>query len=104
MVRLLSLFLTVFTAILCIDGYSQQRVIVPMFEYIWQKDLSESTPRVIIPMNNSARQFITNIFVKAMQQHWSIVLPELSLDVKPLPFLASKPKFKTVIKDADAGS
>jgi hypothetical protein len=86
------------------DGFSQQRVIVPMFEYTWQKDFTESTPRLIIPMDDSAKQLIKNSFVKSMQKHWNIDLPDLTLDVKPLSFLASKPKFKTVIKDRDAAS
>lgn len=45
-----------------------------------------------------------NSFIKAIHDRWQVVLPEFSMSAKPLPFLASKPKFKTVVRDKEPGN
>src|SRR5450631_3161602 len=108
MFKLLHTSLIVFILSLRLIANAQQPVlVVKSFEYIWQRDFpgmyASATQRIIILSDDSAKLLMNNIFARAIQNRWNMVLPELSLSVKPLSILAYTPRFNTRLKDKEPG-
>ncbi len=108
MIKFVQLNLMVLLLLLWENGNSQQPLLtVQSFEYIWQRDFAamsaSGAPRIIIALDDSVKLLMKNSFARALKNRWNIVLPEISFSVKPLPFLANRPKFKTSLKEKDPG-
>jgi len=96
--------LFVFLLLQSLNVCSQQPVlVVKSFEYIWQRDVGESQ-HVILPSDEKINGRIKNCFSTAIKNHLNVSWPEVSLSVKPLPFMKSVPKFKTQLKDKAPGN
>lgn len=86
---------------LALISHCQQPVIeVKSFEYTWNSDAAS---RVILALDDSVKLCIKNSFAKAIKERWNLTLPQTSFATKPMSFLASKPKFKTQLKDRVPG-
>lgn len=90
-------------------GYSQQPSLsVQSFEYIWEKATealpSSDNSRIIIASDDSVKRGIENAFATALKQRWNIEMTGASLSVKPLGMFSYSPKFKTRLKEKQAGT
>ncbi len=106
MFKIIPYALTISFVVITTFTYCQKQpvLIVQSFEYIWQKDFNASpAPRVIIFSDDSAKLELKNSFLKAIHNYCDIMVSEFSCIVKPLPLLSNSPKFKTVIKNKEAG-
>ncbi len=103
MIKLLRASILILLLCSWLNSKSQHPVLeVKGFEYIWEQ--TPTSPRVIIPADSLANAQIRNSFAKAIQDRWKVVVPEVSLLVKPMKSLFSTtPKFNTRIKEKKTG-
>ena len=95
--------------LIALHGNSQQPTLsVQSFEYAWEKFeetmLSSNKSRIIFASEDSVKRSIKNAFSVALQKRWNLEMPEASLSVKPLGIFSNVPKFKTRLKEKQAGT
>ena len=82
---------------------ARQVVEIKMFEYIYEKDISNPKPfsRIVLLEQDSAKKLFIKSFIRAFTQKWNLDVIEPQLTVKPLKGLALFPRFKTNLELRD---
>lgn len=72
-------------------------------DYIWENIQSSPHSDRVIFLKNQAYQYAAKkSFKAAFKEKWHVDIPDFDIEVKRLPSLAYKPKFKTRLRNANA--